>query len=71
MLVCISVVSCASITLTVGEIYNDGTCTKGSKDYNDTCALSCTIGYNLSSIDGVRKCTENGTWSNPVKCERK
>ena len=66
----ISVVTCASIPLTVGEIYNNETCTHGTKIYNDTCELSCTLGYNLSSSDGVRKCTENGTWSNPVTCER-
>ena len=66
----ITVVTCAAIPLTVGEIYNNDTCTKDTKVYNDTCELSCTQGYNLTSSDGVRKCTENGTWSNPVTCER-
>ena len=70
MLSFISVVTCAAIPLIVGEMYNNETCTNGTKVYNDTCELSCTQGYNLSSSYSVRKCTENGTWSNPVTCER-
>ena len=45
-------------------------CTKDTKIYNDTCEVSCELGYNLTSSDGVHKCTENGTWSNNVTCER-
>ena len=70
MLSFISVVTCAAIPLIVGEMYNNETCTNGTKVYNDACELSCTQGYNLSSSYSVRKCTENGTWSNRVTCER-
>ena len=65
----VSVVKCPPITKSDGEIY-DVTCTKHTRVYNDTCEVSCELGYNLTSSDGVHKCTENGTWSNNVTCER-
>ena len=64
-----SVVKCPLIKKTDGEVY-DITCTTDTKVYNDTCEVSCELGYNLTSSDGVHKCTENGTWSNNVTCER-
>ena len=63
--------TCPPLELAVGGTYNNETCTNGTNIYNDTCELSCTQSYNLSSSDGVRRCTENGTWSNHVTCERK
>ncbi|KAK2182849.1 hypothetical protein NP493_333g00010 [Ridgeia piscesae] len=62
-------VKCPRLNKTSAEVYNEPSCTTETKFYNDTCELSCNIGYKLSRADGVRTCTENGTWSNPVKCE--
>ncbi|KAI0220809.1 CUB and sushi domain-containing protein 1 [Lamellibrachia satsuma] len=62
-------ITCPSIKTVDGELYNDTTCTSGKKVYNDTCEVSCTLGYNVTSSDGVRTCTENGNWTNPVSCE--
>ncbi|KAI0231624.1 hypothetical protein LSAT2_018021 [Lamellibrachia satsuma] len=61
-------VTCPPIKKSEAEKYND-TCTSYKKFYNDTCEMSCELGYNLTSSDGVHKCTENGTWSNNVTCE--
>ena len=66
-----AVIRCPAVTSIKGEIYNDAMCTSGKKVYNDTCEVSCTLGYNLTSIDGVHVCAEDGTWTNPVSCERK
>jgi hypothetical protein len=63
------VVKCPPIKNSEVEIYNV-TCTTDTKVYNDTCEVSCELGYNLTSSDGVHKCTENGTWSNNVTCKR-
>ena len=62
-------VRCPPIKQSDAEIYSD-MCTVDTKVYNDTCEVSCELGYNLTSSDGVHKCTENGTWSNNVTCER-
>ena len=67
----LSGVSCPPLTPTGGETYRDTGCMSGKKVYNDTCEVSCELGYNLTSSDDVHKCTENGTWSNNVTCERK
>ena len=69
-LYCAAVGKCPRLNKTSAEVYNEPSCTTETKFYNDTCELSCNIGYKLSRADGVRTCTENGTWSNPVKCER-
>ncbi|KAI0238241.1 Ficolin-2 [Lamellibrachia satsuma] len=61
-------VRCPPIKKSDAEIYSV-TCTVDTKVYNDTCEVSCELGYNLASSDGVHKCTENGTWSNNVTCE--
>ena len=66
-----SVVTCPAFTPNVGEKYKEPTCTSGKKFYNHTCEVSCELGYNLTSSGGVHICTENGTWSNDVTCERK
>ncbi|KAI0220755.1 hypothetical protein LSAT2_027769 [Lamellibrachia satsuma] len=63
------VVKCPLIKKADNEIYNN-MCTTATKVYNDTCEVSCEVGYNLTSSDGVRRCTEHGTWSNSVTCER-
>jgi len=55
--------------MTVVEIYKKTTCTTDTKVYNDTCEVSCTLGYHLTRSDSVHKCTENGSWSNDVTCE--
>lgn len=65
-----AVTICPPLQLTVGEMYNDTSCTTDTKFYGDTCDVSCTLGYNLTTTDGVHECTENGTWSNTVTCER-
>jgi len=65
-----AVVTCPPINKTTGEMYNNKTCTSETKKYSETCEVSCTLGYNLTRIDCVHKCTENGTWSNDVTCER-
>jgi len=65
-----AVVTCPHIKKVEGEMYKDTTCTSVEKVYNDKCEVSCTFGYNLTRIDSVRRCTENGTWSNDVTCER-
>lgn len=65
------VVTCPSIKTSLGEKYNDTTCTSHSKVFNDTCTLSCTLGYNQTSTDNVHRCTDHGNWSNDVMCERK
>ena len=65
-----AVVTCPPITKTTGEMYINKTCTSEPKMYGDTCEVSCTLGYNLTRIDSVHMCTENGTWSNDVTCGR-
>ncbi|KAI0235778.1 Sushi, von Willebrand factor type A, EGF and pentraxin domain-containing protein 1, partial [Lamellibrachia satsuma] len=62
-------VKCAALAENKGEMYDNDTCTTDTKVYNDTCTMYCTLGYNLTSIDDVRMCTEDGTWSNNVTCE--
>ena len=64
------VVTCPSIIATEGEMYDDTQCTNGSKLYNETCAVVCELGYNLTRSDNVHRCTENDTWTNDVTCER-
>ncbi|KAK2149960.1 hypothetical protein NP493_2875g00011, partial [Ridgeia piscesae] len=64
-----AVAKCPSLPVRHGELYDHETCTTDTKIYNDTCTVTCTLGYNLTDIDGVRTCTENGTWSNNVMCE--
>ena len=66
----ISVVKCPPISLAEGEMYLDRTCTSNTKDYNDSCKVSCELGYNLTSSDGDHMCTVNATWSNNVTCKR-
>ena len=66
----IAVVTCPPIPTSDHDIYSENNCTSTRMVYNDTCTLTCGIGYNLTNSDGVRTCTENGTWSNSVKCER-
>ena len=65
-----AVVTCPPIDKTTGEMYNIETCTSEPKMYNEKCEVSCTLGYNLTRIDSVHMCTENGTWSNDVTCGR-
>lgn len=63
--------TCPSLKLAVGEMYIPEWCTSQRMSYDDTCDVSCILGYNLTNADGVRKCTENGTWSNNnATCER-
>ena len=66
----IAVVKCTALAENKGVMYGNDTCTTDTKVYNDTCTMSCTLGYNLTSTDDVRMCTEDGTWSNNVTCER-
>ena len=54
----------------VGEIYANKSCTAEKVYYNERCDVSCALGYNLTSSDGVHTCSEKGTWSNNVTCER-
>ncbi|KAI0229120.1 P-selectin [Lamellibrachia satsuma] len=63
------VITCPPIVASDVEIYNNNTCTMHTKVYNDTCEVSCKLGYNLTSSDGVHRCTEHGIWSNNVTCE--
>ena len=65
-----AVVTCPAITPVDGEIYIDPRCMTDKLVYNETCEVSCELGYNLTSSDGVHKCTEDDTWDNNVTCER-
>ena len=65
------VVTCDALPTDPHGFYMSETCIKQRSFYNDSCELECELGYNLTSSDGVHKCTENGTWSNNVTCERK
>ncbi|KAI0227874.1 hypothetical protein LSAT2_021636 [Lamellibrachia satsuma] len=65
------VVTCPPIGMQSGEIYTDTTCTSSTKNYKDTCEMTCIQGYRLTGNTGVRRCTENGNWTNVATCEER